>query len=114
MPQSRDSVLTKSFRKEVELLSRHVQLLNVVRHEGPIGIVRLSAITGLPQHKVRYSLRILQEEDYIEPTTKGAAATPRTEQFLGHVAEILDAATTDLEALKEEIESSNLRLNQSR
>lgn len=113
MPSSRDSVLTKSFRKEVELLSRHVQLLNVVRREGPIGIVRLAAVTGLPQHKVRYSLRILQEEDYIEPTTKGAAATPKTQQFLTHVAEILDAATADMEALKQEIEESNRRLEQS-
>ena len=113
MSSTRDSVLTKSFRKEVELLSRHVQLLNVVRREGPIGIVRLSSATGLPQHKVRYSLRILQEEDYIEPTTKGAAATARTEQFLDHVADILDAATADMAALKAEIEESNLRLRQS-
>jgi predicted transcriptional regulator len=114
MASTRDSVLTKSFRKEVELLSRHVQLLNVVRREGPIGIVRLSSVTGLPQHKVRYSLRILQEEDYIEPTTKGAAATPRTEQFLDHVADILDAAMTDLSSLKQEIETSNLKLREAR
>lgn len=113
MASTKDSVLTKSFRKEVELLSRHVQLLNVVRREGPIGIVRLSAVTGLPQHKVRYSLRILQEEDYIEPTTKGAAATARTEQFLDHVAEILDSATQELQDLKNQVSGDRPRLEQS-
>lgn len=100
------SVLTKSFRKEVELLTRHVQLLHEVKRHGPIGIVRLSAATGMPQHKVRYSLRILQEEGYIEPTTRGAAPTEKTDKFLDHVTEILENASAKLSDLKSELQSA--------
>lgn len=101
------SVLTKSFRKEVELLTRHVQLLHEVKRHGPIGIVRLSAATGMPQHKVRYSLRILQEEGYIEPTTRGAAPTEKTDKFLDHVTEILENASTKLAELKQELQAAS-------
>jgi predicted transcriptional regulator len=107
MARNTGSVLTKSFRKEVELLSRHVQLLNEVKRSGPIGIVRLSALTNMPQHKVRYSLRILQESDYIEPTTRGAAATEKTDQFLDHVTEILDEAMTELQQLRDQVKRSD-------
>ncbi len=100
------SVLTKSFRKEVELLTRHVQLLHEVKRHGPIGIVRLSAATGMPQHKVRYSLRILQEEGYIEPTTRGAAPTEKTDHFLDHVTDILEGATERLTQLKTELHAT--------
>lgn len=107
MTEETGSVLTKSFRKEVELLTRHVQLLHEVKRHGPIGIVRLASVTGMPQHKVRYSLRILQEEGYIEPTTRGAAPTEKTDKFLDHVMDILDGATTKLAELKHELQTAN-------
>ncbi len=107
MNNEEGSVLTKSFRKEVELLTRHVQLLHEVKRHGPIGIVRLSAVTGMPQHKVRYSLRILQEEGYIEPTTRGAAPTEKTDQFVDHVMDILEGATVRMNELKTELQNAN-------
>ncbi|MBW3581473.1 MAG: hypothetical protein KY455_00075 [Euryarchaeota archaeon] len=107
MAQDSGSVLTKSFRKEVELLTRHVQLLHEVKRHGPIGIVRLSAVTNMPQHKVRYSLRILQEEGYIEPTTRGAAPTEKTDRFLDHVTDILESASVRLNELKSELQSAS-------
>ena len=60
---------------EAELLQRDLTLLLAVVQHGPIGLVRLSRKTGLPQHKVRYSLRILQQDGLIEPTPEGAIAT---------------------------------------
>jgi len=57
---------------QVEKEQRDVQILRAVIEHGPIGIVRLSEETGLPEHKVRYSLRMLEEDELIEPTPDGA------------------------------------------
>ena len=42
---------------------------------GPIGIMKLSIETGMPDHLVRYSLRVLEQQGLIEPSTQGAVAT---------------------------------------
>ena len=46
----------------------------VIENE-PIGIVKMSNETGYPHHKVRYSLRVLEEENLIEPSSQGAITT---------------------------------------
>ncbi|OUJ18722.1 putative transcriptional regulator [Methanonatronarchaeum thermophilum] len=65
-------MLTENIEKEVKLLHRHIKVLNVAYKKGPIGMGQLSEITGIPKHKVRYSLRVLEREGYIEPSTEGA------------------------------------------
>ncbi|MFC4989252.1 hypothetical protein [Saliphagus infecundisoli] len=58
--------------------------------------------TGYLHHKVRYSLRILEEEDPIEPSSQGAITTDRTmtsvtdldEKFIG-IVEILQEMKID-------------------
>jgi predicted transcriptional regulator len=42
---------------------------------GPIGIMKLSLETGIPDHLVRYSLHVLEQQGLIEPSTQGAVAT---------------------------------------
>jgi hypothetical protein len=54
-----NSVLTSKIESEIELLQRHVQMLKAIMDNEPIGIIRLSELLVYPQHKVRYSLRIL-------------------------------------------------------
>ena len=39
------------------------------------GIIKLSELTKHPQHMVRYSLRILEQEGLIEPSPHGAVTT---------------------------------------
>ena len=51
--------------KEVDMLERHLQVLRMVIENEPIGIVKMSNETGYPHHKVRYSLRVLEEENLI-------------------------------------------------
>jgi predicted transcriptional regulator len=84
--------------KEVDMLERHLQVLKMVIRNEPIGIVKMSNETGYPHHKVRYSLRVLEEENLIEPSSQGAITTERTAEFVadldGKVDEIIDKLET--------------------
>ena len=84
--------------KEVDMLERHLQVLKMVIRNEPIGIVKMSNETGYPHHKVRYSLRVLEEENLIEPSSQGAITTEDTAQFVadldGKVDEIIDKLET--------------------
>ncbi|QLG61655.1 hypothetical protein [Halorarum salinum] len=76
--------------KEVDMLERHLQVLRMVIENEPIGIVKMSNETGYPHHKVRYSLRVLEEENLIEPSSQGAITTERTTEFVEELDEKLD------------------------
>ena len=65
--------------EEIEILERHIEILESILQNQPIGINRLSKSTGYEPHKVRYSLRILQESDFIDATAEGAITTERLE-----------------------------------
>jgi predicted transcriptional regulator len=67
---------------EVKLLKRHFLILKLVRENEPIGILRLSELSGIPQHRVRYSLRILEQKGVIKPSSKGAVSTKRAARAL--------------------------------
>jgi predicted transcriptional regulator len=96
---AKPSVLTKGFRDELDLLSRHVRMLQFVQKHGPIGIIRLSQLLGEPKHKVRYSLRILEKEGYIKPSTAGAQATEKVTQFFQSVESLLGDVTKKIHEL---------------
>lgn len=99
-----ESVLTKSFLRELGLLGRHIALLKAVRDNGPIGIIRLSASLAIPPHKVRYSLRILEKEGYIKPSTQGAMTTEKVDEFFIHVKRILQDAEGSIAGMKKHLE----------
>ncbi|VVB84878.1 Uncharacterised protein [uncultured archaeon] len=68
-------MLTGRVQHELELLKRHIIVLKKVMESGPIGIMKLSDETGIPDHLVRYSLRVLEQQGLIAPSTQGAVAT---------------------------------------
>lgn len=77
--------------RELELAERHLMVLRAVVERGPIGILKLAEETGMPTHKVRYSLRILEQERLIKPSTHGAVAGDSVEEFLSsYEADISD------------------------
>jgi predicted transcriptional regulator len=82
--------------KEVDMLERHLQVLKMVIENEPIGIVKMSNETGYPHHKVRYSLRVLEEENLIEPSSQGAITTERTQEFVDELDEKLDQTVDKL------------------
>jgi predicted transcriptional regulator len=91
------------------MLERHLQVLKMVIESEPIGIVKMSNETGYPHHKVRYSLRVLEEENLIEPSSQGAITTERTSEFVDELDGKIDEIVTKLESMKiesaDEIES---------
>jgi len=86
--------------KEVDMLERHLQVLRMVIESEPIGIVKMSNETGYPHHKVRYSLRVLEEENLIEPSSQGAITTERTSEFVDELDDKLDDTVEKLESMK--------------
>jgi predicted transcriptional regulator len=98
------SVLTSKIEAEIELLQRHVQMLKAIMDNEPIGIIRLSEMLQHPQHKVRYSLRILEQENLIEPSPDGAVTTEKIQDFLDHLKDTLDNMSRTVNELRESIE----------
>jgi predicted transcriptional regulator len=86
--------------KEVDMLERHLQVLRMVIENEPIGIVKMSNETGYPHHKVRYSLRVLEEENLIEPSSQGAITTEQTEAFVNDLDGKIDHIIDKLEGMK--------------
>ena len=86
--------------KEVDMLERHLQVLRMVIENEPIGIVKMSNETGYPHHKVRYSLRVLEEENLIEPSSQGAITTESTQVFVDDLDEKVDVIVDQLQDMK--------------
>ncbi|WGI17080.1 winged helix-turn-helix transcriptional regulator [Methanonatronarchaeum sp. AMET-Sl] len=95
-------MLTENLGKEVDLLRRHIKVLKVAYKKGPIGMGHISEITGLPKHKVRYSLRVLEREGLIEPSTEGAKVQ-NMEKFQERFNEDIDCCIQELEEIRNHI-----------
>jgi len=100
---SRKSVLTSKIEVEVKLLERHVQMLKAINENQPIGIIRLSEMLNVPQHKVRYSLRILEQEGLIKPSPEGAVTTDKLEEFLDYLKSVLDMMSNTVQELRKSL-----------
>lgn len=81
---------------EVEMLERHLRVLRLVIRNEPIGIVQLADELSIPDHKVRYSLRVLEEEGLIEPTDRGATTTADLRAYV-------DGANDRIDGLRERV-----------
>lgn len=90
-----------NLQKEVELVSRHLQILRCVIDDQPIGIENLADETDYPFHKVRYSLRVLEDADLVRPTNRGAVTTDDTADYLVEFNDRLDGFADRVEELKE-------------
>ncbi|MFA0822818.1 MAG: hypothetical protein ACC612_07995 [Methanomethylovorans sp.] len=74
-------MLFDQIERELEISERHLVVLKTVVEKGPIGILKLAEETGMPTHKVRYSLRVLEQEQLIKPSIQGALAGPAVKKF---------------------------------
>lgn len=99
-----DDMLAK-LKSEIELVSRHLEVIRAVVEHQPIGIMKLSEVLDLPYHRVRYSLRILEQEGYIRASPAGAVATPLASDLLSG----LEGEVDDLIALLQVIKQENSR-----
>jgi len=97
------SAVTSVAEKELFLLSRHLDVLKTVKEHGPIGIIRLSKMTGQPQHMVRYSLRTLERDGIISPSPQGAIITDKIHDTLGTIDSTLNEFSVTVQDLKKKI-----------
>ncbi len=93
-------MLTGRVQHELELLKRHVIILKKVMESGPIGIMKLSLETGIPDHLVRYSLRVLEQQGLIAPSTQGAVATKLAQESYAEFSAELENIRSATEEIK--------------
>ncbi|MBU7004946.1 MAG: hypothetical protein HXS50_05225 [Theionarchaea archaeon] len=90
-----------NLKKEVELVVRHMKVLEVLRVKGPMGIRRISAETGIPKHQVRYSLRILERAGALNPTSRGARLTDEVDDYIAELVVNLERLAAQLNEIVE-------------
>ena len=89
MTENRDPV--GSLSDDVELLDRENQ---------PVGLIRLSEMTGIPKHRVRYSLKLLEQQGIIHATPDGATVTDRYDGFMNEISRYIDDLAGKIEELR--------------
>lgn len=70
------SSLFREIKTDLETVKRHLSIIQTLLREQPVGIIKISHETGMPEHKIRYSLRVLEKEGLILPSREGAILTP--------------------------------------
>jgi predicted transcriptional regulator len=86
--------------EEIELLERHIRILKFVIENEPIGIIKLSEASGMPQHKIRYSLRVLEQSGMICPSRRGAVTTEKASVFLRELPERFERFVDKIQSLR--------------
>ena len=90
-----DELFTGTF-EELDRTERHIMVLKATKDNQPVGIIRLSEITGLPKHLVRYSLRRLEQDGLIIPTKDGATVSPKYSEFMDSGEEAFEEEDADI------------------
>ncbi len=88
---------------ELDLLKRHMTMLKAIIDNEPVGIIRLSEMLDCPQHKVRYSLRILEQEGLIKPSLEGAITTDRINDFLSRLSKTLEGISKSVKEIEKAV-----------
>lgn len=86
--------------EQVEKERRDVEIFRAVIEHGPIGIVRLAEETDVPEHKVRSSLRMLENDGVVEPTQQGAVPADDVEEHVAAIDEAVDVLVERVDELR--------------
>ena len=92
--------MIEKVKSEIELMQRHIEVMRTVVDHEPIGIMKLSEILDLPFHRIRYSLRVLEQMGYIRASPSGAVATELAADLLEHLDGEIDEMLSLLEGMK--------------
>lgn len=96
-------VLTSVIETELDILKRHINVLKTLKENQPMGIIKLSELTNYPQHMVRYSLRILEQDGLIEPSPQGAVTTEEVNKTMDLLKKILEEISKTADDLVKQI-----------
>ncbi len=97
------TALPDRLRRDLDLLRRHLAVLQAVEEHQPVGIMRLSKRLGVPQHKVRYALRVLEHEGLVRPSREGAVATKKAKPFHRKLRIVLNEMKETVETLRDSL-----------
>ncbi len=100
---SKKGITNNKIEFELDLLKRHMTMLKAIIDNEPVGIIRLSEMLDCPQHKVRYSLRILEQEGLIKPSLEGAVTTEKINDFLSRLSKILDGISKSVKEIEKSL-----------
>ncbi len=92
--------MLKKIKGDIELIGRHIEVLSSVAEHQPIGIIKLSEILTIPQHRIRYSLRILEGLGYIRASPAGAMATEKADELFASLDADINEIITLVNAIK--------------
>ena len=85
---------------DIELIGRHIEVLSTVAGNQPIGIIKLSEILNLPQHRIRYSLRILEGLGYIRASPTGAVVTEKANEMFSTIEADIEEIITLVKGMR--------------
>ncbi len=94
-----ESTIFKELEEDLKTIKRHISIIQTLMKEQPAGIIRISNETGIPQHKIRYSLRILENDGLISPSKEGAILTPKFIENRDQIAEEARKLSDDMSEL---------------
>ena len=83
-------ILTKKVRGALKMPQQHLVILKQVVDNERIGILQPAEETKIPSHKVRYSLRVLEQEGLIKASAPGAVTTGETQSFLKELDSMIE------------------------
>jgi predicted transcriptional regulator len=89
-------------KDEVALLDRHLEVLRTVMAHQPIGIMRLAELMDLPYHRIRYSLRVLEQMGYIRASPEGAMVMKKADRLLSTLDDQLKEIVERIEEIRRE------------
>jgi predicted transcriptional regulator len=97
---SKEASIFDGAAEEIDLIGRHIEMLRVTKDMQPIGIIRLSEVMGIPKHKVRYSLRLLEKGGLIVATSEGAMVSDKYEEFIGGLSDRFDGLIQQINSIR--------------
>ena len=93
----------REITRDIANLRRHISIIENLLKEQPQGIIHISQETGIPRHKIRYSLRMLEHDNIILASKEGAIISP---DFINSKERVLEES----EHVVEEINDLNQSL----
>lgn len=97
--QKKHYVILNELVEDVDRLARHISIIEALRKTQPAGIIKLSQMTDLPEHKVRYSLRILEKNGVIKPSREGAVLTTSFMKSNEQIAQNVQKISKDISSV---------------
>ena len=102
--------ITRNIEQQIGLLKRHSEILEVLsKSEKPLGIIKLSKITGHSPHLVRYSLRELENADAIVVSPRGAILNSQSKPFLTNLNKELSSIQDNLDSFSSKLKDISVR-----